>query len=108
MQRYSQIQIIKFDLYGISSPFFNYLKNKIKLARDRKGRGILISCHKFNEARRVHRLVGLLKLGFNMTLVSDAGTPTISDPGHILVNKCIESGIEVFSIPGPNGTFFSS
>jgi 16S rRNA (cytidine1402-2'-O)-methyltransferase len=50
----------------------------------------------------VDRLVGMLKLGFNITLVADAGTPTISDPGYLLVNKCIQSGVEIFSLPGPS------
>ena len=49
-----------------------------------------------------------MKLGFNITLVSDAGTPTISDPGYLLVNKCIQNNIEISSIPGPNGKIFES
>jgi 16S rRNA C1402 (ribose-2'-O) methylase RsmI len=76
----------------------------VRVAKDQKGRGILISCHKFNEQRRIDRLFGMMKLGFNVTLVSDAGTPTISDPGYMLVNKCIEGGVQVHSIPGPSGT----
>ncbi len=47
----------------------------------------------------------MMKLGFNITLVSDAGTPTISDPGYLLVNKCIQNNIEISSIPGPNGKY---
>jgi 16S rRNA C1402 (ribose-2'-O) methylase RsmI len=47
-----------------------------------------------------------MKLGFNITLVSDAGTPTISDPGYLLVNKCIQNNIEISSIPGPNGKIY--
>jgi 16S rRNA (cytidine1402-2'-O)-methyltransferase len=43
-------------------------------------------------------------MGFNVTLVSDAGTPCLSDPGYILVDKCIQGGVDVFSIPGPSGT----
>lgn len=38
-----------YDLYGISAPFLKYLTNKISLSKERKGRGILISCNKFNE-----------------------------------------------------------
>lgn len=48
--------------------------------------------------------MSLLKLGFNVTLVSDAGTPCISDPGYVLVDRCLASGIDVFSVPGANGT----
>ena len=45
-------------------------------------------------------------MGFNVTLVSDAGTPTISDPGYILVNECIINGIEITSLPGPSGIIY--
>ncbi len=96
----------KDDLYGITAPFVTYLKNKIANTKDQKGRGILISCHKFNEHRRVDRLVGMLKLGFNITLISDAGTPTICDPGYILVDKCIKANVDITSIPGASGIRF--
>lgn len=83
----------EFEVYGITAPFMIYLKNKISVARKRKGRGILISCHKFNEEKRIDRLIAMLKMGLNVTLVCDAGTPAISDPGYKLVNKCIDRNI---------------
>ncbi len=60
----------------------------------------LQSHHKFNEFKTVDHLVERLKAGESIALVSDAGTPAISDPGHMLVKKCIESGVEVEVLPG--------
>ena len=60
----------------------------------------LMSYHKFNEEERSKEIINLLKQGKNIALITDAGTPCISDPGSILVNKCIKEGIEVFGIPG--------
>ena len=62
----------------------------------------LISNHKFNEKKNLNKILGLLKDGFIISLISDAGTPTISDPGSILVNECIKNDIDVFPIPGPS------
>jgi 16S rRNA (cytidine1402-2'-O)-methyltransferase len=61
----------------------------------------LKSYHKFNEARSLEALVEDLKQGKNIALISDAGTPGISDPGAILVHCCLEKDIPVVSIPGP-------
>ena len=60
----------------------------------------LQSHHKFNEFKTVDHLVERLKSGESIALVSDAGTPAISDPGSMLVKKCIESGVEVEVLPG--------
>ena len=62
----------------------------------------LISNHKFNEKKNIHKILGLLKDGLVISLISDAGTPTISDPGSILVNECIKNDIDVLPIPGPS------
>ena len=62
----------------------------------------LVSYHKFNEEERSKEIINLLKIGKNIALITDAGTPCISDPGSILVNKCIEENIDVFGIPGPS------
>ncbi len=56
----------------------------------------------FNESRQVNKIVELLKEGNNIALVSDAGTPCISDPGYLLVNECRKNDINVLSIPGPS------
>ena len=60
----------------------------------------LISNHKFNENKNLSKVIELLKKGLIVSLISDAGTPSISDPGAILVKKCIENDIEIFPIPG--------
>ncbi len=60
------------------------------------------SLHEHNEAQKTGPLVARLERGENVALVSDAGTPTISDPGHRLIRAAIDAGIRVETIPGPN------
>ncbi len=62
----------------------------------------LIILNDFNEAKIVNSIIDKLKLGQNFALVSDAGTPLISDPGYKLVRECLHQGIEVDSLPGPS------
>ena len=62
----------------------------------------LISNHKFNETKNLDKIINLLKSGKIISLISDAGTPSISDPGSILVNECINNDIRIFPIPGPS------
>lgn len=62
----------------------------------------LVSYHKFNEAKRIPELVGKLKQGLSIALITDAGTPAISDPGSRLVEACHAEGITVVPIPGPS------
>ena len=59
----------------------------------------MIAHHKFNEHEAVGKVVERLKAGETIALVSDAGTPAISDPGEVLVAMCYEAGIEVTSLP---------
>lgn len=61
----------------------------------------MTSYHEFNKIEKAHVLVRELKEGKNIALVTDAGTPGISDPGEELVKLCHEEGIEVTSLPGP-------
>lgn len=61
----------------------------------------LLSCHEHNEEARAEELVELMQAGENVALVSDAGTPAISDPGYRVVQTAIAAGLPVFSIPGP-------
>jgi 16S rRNA (cytidine1402-2'-O)-methyltransferase len=61
----------------------------------------MLSCHQHNEARRSQEIVGLLSQGKSVALVSDAGTPGISDPGERVVRAVREAGLPVESIPGP-------
>lgn len=58
------------------------------------------SHHKFNEHATVERVAESIEAGRDVALVSDAGTPGISDPGFLLVRKCVERGIEVVTLPG--------
>ena len=60
----------------------------------------LISNHKFNETKNLNKIVDLLKSGETISLISDAGTPSISDPGSILVNECVKNNIKIIPIPG--------
>ena len=62
----------------------------------------LISYHKFNEKKNLSKIIKLLKDKSIISLVSDAGTPSISDPGAILVRECVNNDIPVIPIPGPS------
>ena len=62
----------------------------------------LVSNHKFNESKNLNKIINFLKSGETISLISDAGTPSISDPGAILVNECIKNDIKVIPIPGPS------
>ncbi|WP_435162956.1 16S rRNA (cytidine(1402)-2'-O)-methyltransferase [Candidatus Pelagibacter bacterium nBUS_25] len=62
----------------------------------------LISNHKFNESKNLNKIIDLLKSGETISLISDAGTPSISDPGAILVNECVRNNIRIIPIPGPS------
>lgn len=81
------------------------------LAEDTRKSGILLkhyeirkpmlSHHKFNEHKTVQMLSERIQAGENIAMVSDAGTPGISDPGFLLIRECLEAGIEVICLPGP-------
>jgi 16S rRNA (cytidine1402-2'-O)-methyltransferase len=60
----------------------------------------LISNHKFNEVKNLSKIINLLKNKKIVSLISDAGTPGISDPGAILVNECIKEDIDIIPLPG--------
>lgn len=60
-----------------------------------------ISFHEFNEDRSVPRLVGLLQEGKSLALVTNAGSPAVSDPGYVLVRAALQAGIPMTVIPGP-------
>ena len=62
----------------------------------------LISNHKFNENKNLNFILEHLENNKIISIISDAGTPTISDPGRILINKCIEKNINIYSVPGPS------
>ena len=62
----------------------------------------LIANHKFNEKKNISKILGMLKSGSIISMISDAGTPSISDPGTILINECISNNIEIIPLPGPS------
>jgi len=116
-------QIINSGLYLVSTPIGNMeditlralnilKKSDIILCEDTRRSGKLlshfninnkiISYHKFNEKKISNRIVESIKEEKIVSLISDAGTPNISDPGMILVKKCIEENLFVIPIPGPS------
>ena len=62
----------------------------------------LISNHKFNEKRNLPKIVEKLKKNKSVSIISDAGTPSVSDPGNLIVLECIKNSIDIFPIPGPS------
>lgn len=76
-------------------------RNTVKLLNSYDIKTPLTSYHKFNEEEKGKKLIEKLKAGANIALVSDAGMPGISDPGEVLINMCIDEGIEVSVVPGP-------
>ena len=62
----------------------------------------LISNHKFNEKKNLSYVIDLLKKDHLISLISDAGTPGISDPGTVLVKECVKENIKIFPLPGPS------
>ena len=67
----------------------------------------LISFHKFNERKKTKEIINDLISGKKISLISDAGTPAISDPGKILVKECINNDIPVIPIPGTSSVITS-
>ncbi len=115
--------ILKPGLYCVSTPIGNlgditfraiYILNKsdLILSEDTRVSSKLLSKfniktkllpnYKFNEKKNVKNVLNLLKDNKIISIISDAGTPTISDPGGILINECIKNKINLFPIPGPS------
>jgi 16S rRNA (cytidine1402-2'-O)-methyltransferase len=70
---------------------------------DRHGiAGRLLSLHEHNERSRAHELLGRIRAGAVVALVSDAGTPLVSDPGFLLLRECLSAGVPVEVLPGPS------
>ncbi|MDC3005363.1 16S rRNA (cytidine(1402)-2'-O)-methyltransferase [Candidatus Pelagibacter sp.] len=112
---------LKPGLYCVSTPIGNlgditfravYVLNKsdLILSEDTRVSGKLLSRynintkllsnHKFNEKKNIKNVLNLLKENKIISIISDAGTPTISDPGGILINECIKNKIDIFPVPG--------
>ena len=75
-------------------------RNSIKLLNHFEIKTPMTSYHEFNKVEKALYLVEQLQTGKNIALISDAGTPAISDPGEILVRECHKAGIQVTSLPG--------
>ena len=75
-------------------------RRSLKLLNHLKIKKKLISYHKFNEKKQISSIIEHINRGKILSLISDAGTPLLSDPGHLLVNKCIENEIKVIPVPG--------
>jgi len=116
-------QIITSGLYLVSTPIGNLeditlralnvlKKSDLILCEDTRRSGQLLSYfkikskllpyHKFNERKITNKIIEAIKENKIISLISNAGTPVISDPGMILVNRCIEEKINIFPIPGPS------
>lgn len=76
-------------------------RNSIKLLNHFEIKTPMTSYHEYNKIEKAYQLVDKLREGKNIALITDAGTPGISDPGEDLVRICYEEGIEVTSLPGP-------
>ena len=77
-------------------------RQTLKLLNFYKIKKKLIAYHKFNEKKSLSTIIKYLNEGKILSLVSDAGTPLISDPGNILINECIKNGHNIFTVPGPS------
>ena len=114
-------QIIRPGLYIVSTPIGNLgdityrainilRKSSIILCEDTRISAKILSYfdlknkletyHKFNEKKVSDKIIGEIKKNKIISLISDAGTPAISDPGKIIINKCIEENLDIYPIPG--------
>ena len=122
-QRDKKINELKYGLYVVSTPIGNLKditlraieilkKSEYILCEDTRVsknllekyniKSKLISNHKFNEKKNLKKIIEILKSKTIVSIISDAGTPGISDPGRIIVNECIKNNIDVYPVPGPS------
>jgi len=123
-----KINKVKYGLYVVSTPIGNLgditlraidILNKSehifcedtrvskKLLEKYNIKSKLVSNHKFNEKKNVKKIVEILKTKKIVSIIADAGTPTISDPGKIIINECIKNNIDIYPIPGPSAAVAS-
>ena len=122
-QRDTKINKLKYGLYVVSTPIGNLRDITLRaieilkqsdyilcedtrvsknLLKKYNIKSQLISNHKFNESKNVSKIIEILDSKKIVSIISDAGTPSISDPGSIIVNECIKHKIDVYPIPGPS------
>ena len=75
-------------------------RNSLKLMTHFEIHTPMTSYHEYNKVEKAYTLIAKLQEGQNIALITDAGTPAISDPGEVLVRMCLEAGIRVTSLPG--------
>ena len=122
-QRDKKINEIKYGLYVVSTPIGNLkditlraieilkqsefiLCEDTRVSKNLLGKynikSKLISNHKFNEKKNINKIIEILNSKKIVSIISDAGTPSISDPGRIMINACIKNSIDVYPVPGPS------
>ena len=122
-QRDTKINKLKYGLYVVSTPIGNLRDITLRsieilkqseyifcedtrvsknLLNKYNIKSQLISNHKFNESKNINKIIKFLNSKKIVSIISDAGTPSISDPGSIIVNECIKRNIDVYPIPGPS------
>ena len=120
-QRDKKINELKYALYVVSTPIGNLKDITLRaieilkqseyiLCEDTRVsknllekyniKSKLISNHKFNEKKNINKIIEILRSKTIVSIISDAGTPGISDPGRIIVNECIKNNIDVYPVPG--------
>ena len=77
-------------------------RHSLKLLNNFNIKSRLIPYHKFNEKKSLNKIIEYLNEGKILSLISDAGTPVLSDPGNIVINECIKNNIKIFTVPGPS------
>ena len=77
-------------------------RHSLKLLNNFNIKNKLASYHKFNEKKSLNKIIQSLNEGKILSLISDAGTPVLSDPGNIIINECIKRNYKVFTVPGPS------
>ena len=120
-QREKKINELKYALYVVSTPIGNLKDMTLRaieilkqseyiLCEDTRVsknllekyniKSKLISNHKFNEKKNINKIIEILQSKMIVSIISDAGTPGISDPGRIIINECIKNNIDVYPVPG--------
>ncbi len=77
-------------------------RHSLKLLNNFNIKSRLIPYHKFNEKKSVDKIIQRLNEGKILSLISDAGTPVLSDPGNIIIQECVKNNLKVFTVPGPS------
>jgi 16S rRNA (cytidine1402-2'-O)-methyltransferase len=120
-QREKKINELKYALYVVSTPIGNLKDITLRaieilkqseyiLCEDTRVsknllekyniKSKLISNHKFNEKKNINKIIEILQSKMIVSIISDAGTPGISDPGKIIINECIKNNIDIYPVPG--------